>query len=201
MDNIQETIKYFRRNIYDARCSYEAWKMIFYARSKNVVGEEMSKLYADIQNYHTGFFVIAEKAFLTSFVILICHVFDKRDDSMTLIRIDEEKYDKFYSNNQEMINDIKKIRHKIFAHKEKNVNNLEIPSPERLDTFFNNIQDFYNEISSEKDNSSTWFDHDHLKHEIESLYKNLHRGEDARIEAINVEYFWRHNENIISKKI
>lgn len=200
MDNAQETIKYFRQNIYNARSSYEAWKMIYYARSKNVVGDEMSKLYTDIQNYHASFFTVAGNAFLTNFIILICHVFEKRSDSMSLIRIDKEKYSQFYKNNQEVIDEIKNTRNKIFAHKGKNINDLKIPSPERMKLFFNNIQDFYNELSSKKDNSTTWFDYDNLKHEIESLYKNLHRGENARLETINVEYFWNNNENIISKK-
>lgn len=201
MDNIQETIKYFRHNIYSARSSYEAWKMIYYARSKNVVGDKMSKLYTDIQNYHNSFFATAETAFLTNFVILIHHVFEKRSDAMSLTRIDKEKYRQFYNNNQIIINEIKKTRDKIFAHKEKNINDLKIPSQERLEVFFNNIQDFYNEISNEKDSSTTWFDYNNLKYEIESLYKNLHRGENARLEEINVKYFWGHNENIISKKI
>lgn len=201
MENNNNEIEYFRSNIYNARSSYEAWKMLFYARSGNVVGDEMSKKYTEIQNYHSDFFQIIERSLLTTFVILIAHVFEKRDDSLSLKRIDEKKYNDFYKNNKEVADDIMKIRHKIFAHKGKGADGLLVPSIEKLDIFFDNVQNFYNELSSEDNDSTTWFDYKHLKHTIESLYKNLCRGESMRLSEIDVEYSWDYNENIISKKV
>lgn len=201
MGKIKNTVEYFRANIYNARSSYEVWKMIYYARSSSVVGDEMSKKYTEIQKNHNDFFCIAEQSFLLTFVILIAHVFEKRDDSFSLKRVDEQRYNNFYKNNKETVDSIMAIRHKIFAHKDKTINNFAVPSIEELDNFFNNVQTFYNEISSKKDNSTTWFDYDNLKHAMESLYKNLYRGESMRLINIDIKYFWEHSENIISRKI
>jgi hypothetical protein len=159
-DKKVEIKKYFLSNIFEARSAYEEWKMIFCARSFKIIGKELAENYVKIQKYHPSFFVITERACLITFVMLICHIFDNRLDSCSLGKVNETEYEKFVSQNEEIIKQLKKVRNKIFAHRDIEINpkDIRIPSIEKMDDFFSEINGLYNRISKEVDNSIAIFD-------------------------------------------
>jgi len=96
MEKEKLIIKYFLGNIFEAKSHYTGWKMIYHARSIGVVSKEMAERYTAIQKQAGSFFALTERGFLISFVMLTCHVFDKRPDSMSLGKVDKTLYNKFF---------------------------------------------------------------------------------------------------------
>ena len=199
----KEIMKYFLGNIFEAKNAYEAWKMIYGARLIPVVGKELAENYVKVQNYHSAFFISTERAFLITFVILICHAFDRNPASFSLDKVDQEECFKFFEENKIIIEQLKTVRNKVFAHREIGVNPEEklLPSIENLDSFFIKLESLYNVISRKVDNSVAIFDATDLKNNIEYLYMNLERGETTRLKEIDIEWLWEKSDNRISKKI
>lgn len=204
MEKEKLIIKYFLGNIFEAKSHYTEWKMILHARSIGVVTKEMAERYTAIQKQAGSFFTLTERACLISFVVLICHIFDKRSDSMSLEKVDKKTYQDFYNKNKTVIDHLKKARDNIFAHRNIQIDPKEIiiPSVDDLDNFFSNLEKLYNSLSSKIDNSSAWFDNvENLKREIELVYMNLDRGEMMRRKEIDIEWMWEKDPNKISDKI
>ena len=177
--------------------------MICYAKSSRIVGKELAENYVKIQNYHPNFFVMTERAYLITFVMLICHVFDDRLDSCSLNKVGEVECEKFVSQNEKIVKQLKKVRNKIFAHRDIGINSkdIKIPSIEKMDDFFSEIENLYNKISKKINNSTAIFSALKIKDDIENLYMNLERGESIRKKEINIEWMWRKDSNKISDKI
>lgn len=204
MEREKSIIKYFLGNIFEAKSHYTAWKMICHARSIGVVPKEMAERYVAIQKQAGSFFTLTERALLLSFVVLVCHVFDKRKDSMSLEKVDRHLFNKFFEENSKVISSLKKTRDSLFAHKSMRIDTQEIiiPSIDDLDEFFSNLEKLYNTLSSKIDNSSARFENtEELKREIEILYMNLERGESVRKKEIEIEWMWKQAPNKISDKI
>lgn len=204
MTKEQEIVKYFRTNIFEAFCAYNAWKMLSYSRSNSVVSDEMARRYTEIQNYHTSFFIIAEKSFLLSFVVLILHAFDRRSDSYSLYKVDKEKTQEFVNSNNSTLKNLTKLRHELFAHRntKANTETYSVPSIECLDNFFEQLITLYNNITPTIDNSTTQFIRaKEVKNDIESLFQNLYRGELIRKTEIDIEWMWEKDINKASKKV
>ncbi|MBC7766710.1 hypothetical protein H7Y21_01825 [Arenimonas sp.] len=205
MEKEKKIIEYFVGNIFEAKSYYTQWKMIAYAKSITIVGESMVKRYLEIQQSYPGFFMTTERASLISFVTLIHHNFDDtRTDNMSLDKVDKEIYDKFKTENFEVIKKLKDVRNKLFAHKSMTVDpkDLEVPSLVDLDNFFVNLEGFFNILNAKVNNSTTWFDNVYtLKNEIEILYMSIERGEEIRKKEIDIRYLWEENPNKISNKI
>lgn len=198
----KDIIKYFRSNIYESLSSYNAWKMICYSKSNQVVSNEMAERYVEIQKYHPEFFISAERAFLVSFILTILHSFDRRDDSLSLYKVDEKETEKFVNNNIETITALKKVRNKVFAHREimTDTSKYQVPSILELDSFFKNLIKFYNQLSKKIEDSSTMFDNaESIKRSIESLFMNLYRGETIRKKEIEIEWLWDKDKNKASE--
>lgn len=209
MENEKEkndTIDYFRSNIFQAKCAYTAWKALYYSKAPKIVGEELAKRYVKIQNYHPYFFSMAERCFLISWVILICHFFDADNRAFSLRKIDVTLFDKFINknNNKDIINRIKTSRDKIFAHADIGIDrdSVIIVSADEMDIFFNSLENFYNALSNKIDNSVTSFDSSSdIKNQIEQLFMNLERGEGVRLKEIDINWMWSQDNNKISNKI
>lgn len=196
MNTNKKITDYFRSNIFESFASYNAWKMIFLCRSKQVVSDEMAEKYVEIQRYHPQFFSLAERAFLVNFVLLILHAFDRRDDSFSLYKVNKEETENFVENNKVVINKLKDLRHKIFAHRDihTNTSDYEIPSVIDLDDFFDKLIIFYNKLTSSIDDSSTIFSNaKEIKHQIDLLFMNLYRGEAIRKREIDIKWMWEEN--------
>ena len=203
-DEQKNIIKYFLENIFEAKSHYTGWKMICHARSVGIVSKEMAERYVAIQKQAGSFFTLTDRAFLISFIMLICHVFDKRSDSMSLEKADKALYNKFFNENTKVIDALKKTRDNIFAHRNIKIDPKEIviPSVDDLDSFFSNLEKLYNELSSKIADSSARFDNvDNLKREIELVYMNLDRGEMMRRKEIDIEWRWEKDPGRISNKI
>lgn len=189
----KEIIDYFRSNIFESISSYSAWKMICYSKFKDVVPENLANRYVKIQNFHSNFFIVAEHAFLVNFVIKILHSFDKRDDSLSLYKINKSKTEKFVKNNKKVLIKLKKVRCKIFAHRDLQASgkSYKLSSVIEMDDFIKNLVDFYNEITSKTDNSSTTFmNAEKVIQDTELLFMNLERGEAVRKLEIDIKWMW-----------
>jgi len=188
----KEIIDYFMSNIYESFSAYNAWKMIFLSKSKKVVSEEMAKRYVEIQKYHKDFFVTIEQSCLVHFVIMSLHSFDRRDDSYSLYKVNQKGTETFVKNNKKVIKALRDLRNKLFAHKDINKNNqYKIPSVISLDSFFRNLMEFYNKLTSKLYSSSTNFSNaESVKRDIELLFMNLYRGEAIRKREINIKWLW-----------
>lgn len=200
----QKIIEYFRSNIFQAKSSYIQWKMIFGARSTGIVGNKMANRYLEIQKNYPNFFVLTEASCQMTFVTLICHVFDKREDSMSFEKLGKEDFDNFVETNNDVIKKLKKFRHKLIAHRDLTIDpkDILIPSIQDIDAFFINLEELYNHFSSKIDNSNTLFiNADDLKNEIEILYMSIERGEQIRKKEIDIKYLWEDNPDKISNKI
>lgn len=189
----KEIIDYFRSNIFEAISTYNGWKMIAYSKSKGVVSSEMAERYVEIQKYHPEFFITTERAFLVNFVILSLHSFDPRDDSYSLYQVDKKETEIFVQNNNKVINDLRVLRNKLFAHKDINISTSQYKMPPiiDLDQFFKNLVEFYNKLSHQVDRSSTIFSNaEEIKRHIELLFMNLYRGEAVRKREIDIKWLW-----------
>lgn len=188
---------YFRSNLFEAISAYNAWKMIAYSKSKNVVSEAMALRYVEIQNYHPEFFTLCERAFLVDFVLVSLHSFDRRTDSLSLYKVEQTETEVFVKNNTKVITDLRNVRNKIFAHKDITSNNSDykVPSIIELDEFFKNLIEFYNKLTKVVDDSSTMFGNaEEIKHSIEYLFMNLYRGEAIRKREIDIEWMWEKDD-------
>ena len=140
--NKKEVLSYFRANLYESYQAYNAWKMIKFSKTygEGLLSKKMAEKYCKIQNYNKIFFPAAERAFLINFVIFVLHSFDNDKNSYSLFKIDKKKTESFKGDNIITIEKLKKLRNKLFAHKDirKNTAELAIPSLVVLDKFFDN---------------------------------------------------------------
>jgi hypothetical protein len=200
LDNVtkKEITDYFRSNIFEALSSYNSWKMLSHSKSTAVVAEDMAHRYVEIQNYHPHFFITAERAFMVHFVVTTLHPFDNRDDSYSLYKIGRTKTEEFVRNNESVIDALRKVRNKLFAHRDSNITpetNFVIPSVINLNNFFDNLIKLYNEITGPVDGSFTVFENaDEVKRDIELLLMNLYRGESMRKKDIDIEWMWEKDD-------
>lgn len=206
MEERNEILTYFRSNIFEAKTSYNAWKMLYCSKSKNIVGEKMADRYVKIQKNHNNFFGIAERSFFISWVILILHAFDKNNKSYSLKKVDLQLYDSFLSehNNQSMIDNFKTVRDKLLAHRDGDVKpeDRKMPSIDETDKFFDRLEEFYNKLCGLKENSSTSFQNtEEVKRDTERLFINVERGENIRLKEIDIKYNWEEDDNKVSNKI
>jgi hypothetical protein len=195
---------HFRRNIFEAYSHYNVWKMIAYSKSSGVVNIKMAERYVKVQGYHNAFFAISERASLIAFIMLILHPFDKDERSLSLYKVDKRKTEDFISENTSILDELFLVRNKVFAHSDMDaesstIKNYVVPSVERLDTFFKKLTEFYNELCRDTDQSFTIFDNaEDLKHDVERLFMNLYRGENVRLNEIEVEWDWQKSNKKIS---
>lgn len=192
----KEITDYFRSNIFESISAYSAWKMILASRSSGMVPPNLAERYVKVQNYHSSFFVGAERAFLFQFVIQILHSFDPRTDSASLYQVEKNATEKFVSENVKVIQSLRDVRNKIFAHRDiktnqEKLNDYKIPPMNDLDQFFKNLITFYNSLTKDVDKSTTVFNNAYdIKHDIENLFMNIQHGETVRKEEIDIEWMW-----------
>lgn len=188
----KDIMEYFRGNIFEAFSAYSAWKIIILSRSEYIFPGELKKNYLNIQNYHPSFFSITEQALFVDFVMMSLHSFDIRDDSFSLYKMNKDKTEKFVKENSIVIDKLKKLRHKVFAHKadeKAKKKSYKIPSFNDLDCFFENLINFYNSLTLKADKSKTLFENaeNQLKSDIKLLFMNLDRGESIRKQEIDIK--------------
>jgi len=181
----ENVIKYFLNNIFEAESAYYAWK------ASAFVEDEKEKERVDkIRNIHPDFFTISTRALLIMWIVLICHIDDKRKDNISLDMINKNSYKIFFENNKDVIERIKRIRNKLFAHKSINEDkDIKIPPLEELDNFFKNLEVYYNKLNKEIRNSTADFGNAYeYDKKLNHLYSNIERGEKVRIDKIKKEY-------------
>ncbi len=102
--------------------------------------------------------------------------------------------------NKLVIDKIRKLRCKSIAHFDKKQPiNKTLPSFEKIDKFFINLEDFYNGLCGKIENSITYFKQDKdLKDNLEKVLQNLYVGEKNRLLGIEVECGWKDNHKKIS---
>lgn len=205
---IEENLESIGGSIFEAKSAFTAWKAIVYSRSSNIVTEELAKKYVNAQKTAVSFFVIAERSFLATFILLSLHPIDKDSRSFSFFKIDEGKTKKFIIENKSVIDRLMLVRNKVFAHKDSDVTkytieSYAIPSLQELEDFFDNLTKFYNELTGFYKDSFTDFENgnNHLLNEMDYMFMNLTRGENARIQEIDIEMMWLKDRNIIAKTL
>ena len=199
-----EIIKYFRGNIYESYGAYNAWKMICHSKSLGIVGEEMANKYVEIQKVYPEFFGLTERAHLVTFIVLVLHPFDRRKDSCSLFKLDRKSTKAFIETHTVILESLKNVRDKLFAHKSIGVKteSLTIPSVDDLDDFYEKLVEFYNFLSKSIEDSTTLFGNaEGVKNEIENLFKNIERGECVRKKEVDLKWYWDENTNRASEKL
>ena len=199
----KEALDHFRLSIIDAKLSYVLLKSLYQSRAENIVGKQLFDKYFWVQKQHGGFFNKIEHCAVVDFIIRILHGFDNDKQALTLKDIDEKAYDKFINKeeNEEFINKIKIFRDKKIAHFDKKQPiEKKLPPFKKIDNFFMNLENFYNELSGKIEDSKTLFGQDKdFKYEIEKVLQNLYVGEKNRLLNIELEYNWKKNPNNISQ--
>lgn len=187
---------YFRTNILESLSAFTAWKMIYGSRSNSIVSPELAEQYIKAQSQHSNFFVAAQYAFLFQFIVKILHSFDNRDDSLSLYKVDKTATEEFETKNKSVIDALRKVRNKVFAHRDAVIdqgvlNSYTIPSMVDLNLFFKNLVEFYNSLTLKIDDSTTVFDLAlDIKGDIDYLFMDIHRAEIMRSEGRNVDWKW-----------
>ncbi|PIR91985.1 hypothetical protein COU01_04125 [Candidatus Falkowbacteria bacterium CG10_big_fil_rev_8_21_14_0_10_44_15] len=198
---MKEQIDYFRGSIFEAKSAYNAWKMIVFSCWYAYVGKDLAEKYVKVQQYHKDFFGLAERSFLFHWVILVLHCFDDRKDVFSLKKVASKNYNAFIKDtgNAKVLKNLKNVRNTLLAHRSKTIKSKEVGSVEELDTFWKNLENFYNTICHDFDKSKTLFNNtENVKHDIENLFYNLERGENVRKNEIDIEWLWRKNPKRIS---
>jgi hypothetical protein len=184
-ENKQEAIKHFRLSIIDAKLAYTLFKFLYWSRAESVVGKVLAEKYLWTQNQHGNFFTMVEYCAVTTFIIKIIHGFDNDHRALTLKDIDEQTYVDFIgqSGNKEVIKKIRNLRCQRIAHHDKIIKiGQDLPSFEKIDLFFENLENFYNDLTKKIENSSTLFGQDQdLKNNLEKIFQNLFIGEKNRL--------------------
>jgi len=187
----KEITDYFRSNIFESFSAYNAWKMLFLCKSEKEFSKKMAERYVEILKYHKDFFITVERFCLAHFVVACLHSFDKDNNSYSLYKVDQKNTEVFVKNNKKVINDLRSLRNKVFAHKDIREIKLRIPSVKSLDKFFKNLMDFYNQLTNRLHSSRTMFDNaESVKRDIELLFMNLYRGEAVRKRENDIEWSW-----------
>jgi hypothetical protein len=205
MNYQKKAIEHFRLSIVDAKLAYTLFKSLYLSRSDMVAGKDLAEKYLWTQKQHANFFTIIEYCSVTTFIIKILHGFDEdyKERSLTLRDIDKNAYDNFVDkkNNKEVLEKIRTIRHKRVAHFDKTVKiDQDLPSFEKIDMFFNNLENFYNGLTHNIENSTTRFDQDkNLKDNLDEVMQNLYRGEKIRLLEIELKWDWKENDKNISR--
>jgi hypothetical protein len=202
--SVSDNLKEISGSIFESKSAYVMWKTIAYSRSTGVVSEQLAKKYVAAQCTASGFFAMTEKTSLVTFVIFVLHCFDKDEKAHSFYKVDKSETERFVSENSEVLESLKLVRDKAFAHKDirKNTDSFKIlvPSIEKLDIFFENLFSFYNSLTSKHLNSSTMFDMstNDLLNEMEYLFMNITRGEVLRKLEIDMEWMWEKDDRRIS---
>lgn len=196
-DYQKEAINHFRLSIIDAKLAYTLFKSLYLSRAKNTVDKKLFEKYFWVQKQHNYFFKMVEHCAVNTFVIKIMHGFDGDSRSLSLKDICEDSYKEFIEKNKKVIEGVKNLRNKKFAHYDKSVigeKETKLPPFEEIDLFFKNLEKFYNKLSSKYDDSTTIFKQDEdLKSNLEKVLQNLYVGEKIRL--LNIEMKWQWNEN------
>ncbi len=198
----KEITDYFRSNIFESISAYSAWKMLYFSKSKGMIPDNLVDRYVKIQNFHSSFFATAELAFLNHFVIKILHPFDKRHDSLSLYKVDKDKTVKFVEDNVAVLDKLKIVRNKVFAHRDESEKSttFTLPSIVEMDSLINNLIRFYNKLTLETDKSTTFFSFsEEVMRDIELLFMNLERGEAIRKLEIDIDLMWDKDDKKASK--
>ncbi len=203
VDYQKEALKHFRLSIIDAKLAYTLFKSLYQSRDKEFVGEELFEKYFWTQKQHNIFVLIEHNAY-SIFVVKILHGFDNDKRALTLRDIDKNAYKDFIDDtkNKEVLEKIKILRDKTIAHYDKDQSHKnELPLFKDIDSFFERLQNFYNKLSGDIEDSVTIFEQDKdLKRELEKMLRNLYVGEKIRLLNIDVEWNWDKNPKKISGK-
>jgi hypothetical protein len=200
----KEALKHFRLSIIDAKLAYTLFKSLYQSRAKSIVGKQLFDKYFWVQKQHGSFFRMVEYCAVNIFIIKILHGFDNDKRALALRDIDENAYTKFINKkeNKRVLEKIKKLRDKTVAHFDKEQPaEKNLPSFEKIDLFFRNLQDFYNNLSRKIESSVTIFEQDRdLKRDLEKVLQNLYVGEKNRLLNIELKWDWEKNPKKISAK-
>lgn len=203
MNDFKKITDYFRGSLYEARSSYSLWIALRISRSIPEVGEKNATRYVEIQNQYKNFFTTVERACLTNFIISIYRCFENRSDSYSLKIIDKKGVEGFIKDNQLTFDKLKEARHKLFAHRDLEDIEIQIPSGDDMEVFFNNLFIFYNSLTQNIDDSTTLFENPYklVVQDTDFLLKNLYRGHAVFKNENEIKWLWEKTAKSISDRL
>ncbi|HET8581342.1 MAG TPA: hypothetical protein VFL98_02660 [Candidatus Paceibacterota bacterium] len=191
-------IEYFRTNLFETLQAYTAWKMLWDAKKIGIVPEQMTHKYVSILNIHHNAFAIFEHASAFMWVTMLLHAFDSDHRAMSLLKIDADAMAALKEEYSSELEKLKTQRDQFFSHRDIDATLPQLPSIERTDELMRDLQGLYNKITKAHDSSSTIFNQDDMKHDIENMYWNIERGENIRQKEIEVKWKYRESGSLIS---
>jgi len=202
----KKAIEYYLLSIIDAKLAYVLLKSLWQSRCSEIVGESLHEKYVWVWKQHNEFFRITEHCVASTFITKILHGFDDsdpKDRSLTLKDIDQNAYINFVNEeqNKKILDRFRKLRNKRIAHHDKEEIDLDFPSFNEIDAFFERLEKFYDALIAEIEGASVVREQDRdLKQSIEKVFQNLYVGEKNRLLQINTEYMWNKDPKKISNR-
>ena len=164
------TLEHFEHNLDEASSAFIAWVCFLLSGSEPITG----KLHGD---YRTAwgnvpeFYQICLRNAQISWVVLFCHVIEKRNDSFSLAKLDPKLFKSMVEDKHKTsIEMIKKARDEVFAHKtNKEIPAGHLPSLEDTKNLLRDVFAFFGAMNSK-------YNRPHLV--IETIFNNQFFAED-----------------------
>lgn len=153
--------------------SYYIWKTLVFSRSVPEVGKELASENALIINSYLDFFIPTEHSHQKTFIIGLVKLFDKNSSTLSIAGLIKEikknnsifinqntinYIEKFLKEHIIIINGLKDIRDKQFAHTDKKIIKGEF-IPNNVEILIDGVQEIFNKLSIDFDGSGTMFSH------------------------------------------
>jgi len=186
--------------LFAVRSAYLVWRELG-LHTNSRVDPEASKAYLGGINTHKGFFVPVINALDCYLPVELDTIINQsgKDSFQQLIKgmrgIGKDYQSEFLvliKKHSDAIKKINTLRDKVYAHKDRKVNlsMMTMPSVQQYDELFEDLQNFFNRITSDALDHSTWFFQDkdmEAQADTHLVMDNLLRGEAQRINEIDVE--------------
>lgn len=154
-------LELLRNALVELNLTYTAWKSLVWSRCIDITNFEVANVYTESRNCYGGFFHIVEHALQKSFVTLAVGIFDgdTRTNSVRVFPVEQES---FLSKNKTVFEKFKYARDKLYSHRDVDAitetASYSLAELTEIDEFIENIKEFYNKLTGEHLDSSTYFD-------------------------------------------
>jgi len=143
-----KTLEYFESNLDEASSAFIAWVCFLLSRSVSLTGE-LSSEYVNALSNVPEFLNVCERNAQITYVLLFCHIIEKRKDSFSLYKLNPNLFKTMVEDkHKESLDLIKKARDEIFAHKGKKISSRNLPSLINTKALFKDIFDFFSRMNT-----------------------------------------------------
>lgn len=195
-------LKLATSRMFSAMTAFFTWKWLHESINSNTDGFDKAQENVDeVVNKYPAVFhqmmVNSYKCFILDLSVFFDKEYDKTFSLKKIIdslrsKLDKETFDKIEDikkRNGSMINLILELRSQDVAHQAIN-SEKQLIFFDKFESFFKDIQEILNLLSSNHDRSEHWWDHveENVRRDMAWVFENLKRGEKQRIKEIEDEY-------------